>query len=66
MGYGPTAAGTIRVNYEKYLYPYEIFLAKNGKMDVRVCVCLRVCVFACVCVCVCVCVHGGLKLKESG
>ena len=39
MGYGPTAAGTIRVNYEKYLYPYEIFLAKNGKMDVRVCVC---------------------------
>ena len=56
MGYGPTAAGTIRVNYEKYLYPYEIFLTKNGKMDVRVCVC----------VCVCVCVHGGLRLKESG
>ena len=44
MGYGPTAAGTIRVNYEKYLYPYEIFLAKNGKMDVRVCVCVCVCV----------------------
>ena len=41
MGYGPTVAGTIRVNYEKYLYPYEIFLAKNGKMDV--------CVYVCVC-----------------
>ena len=42
MGYGPTVAGTIRVNYEKYLYPYEIFLAKNGKMDVCVCVCVCV------------------------
>ena len=43
MGYGPTVAGTIRVNYEKYLYPCEIFLAKNGKMDVRMRVCVCVC-----------------------
>ena len=35
MGYdNPTVAGSIRANYEKYLYPYEIFLVKNGKVQV--------------------------------
>ena len=36
LGYGPTVAGSIRVNYEKYLYPYEIFLAKSGQLEVCV------------------------------
>jgi len=28
-------AGSIRVNYEKYLYPYEIFLAKSGQLELK-------------------------------
>ena len=32
-----TVAGSLRVNYEKFLYPYEIFLVSNGqlKLDVK-------------------------------
>ena len=33
MGYeGVGVAGSIRQNYEKYLYPYEVFLAKRGNL----------------------------------
>ena len=36
MGYdGIGVAGSIRTNYEKYLYPYEVFLAKQGSLKVR-------------------------------
>ena len=28
-------ASSLRTNYEKYLYPYELFQAKNGKLKVR-------------------------------
>ena len=35
MGYeGVGVAGSIRQNYEKYLYPYEIFLAKRENLTV--------------------------------
>ena len=30
-----TVASSLRVNYERYLYPYELFLVKNGKIEVR-------------------------------
>lgn len=39
VGYSSlTVAGSLRVNYERYLYPYELFLVKNGKLEVRGCV----------------------------
>ena len=28
-------AGSIRQNYEKYLYPYEVFLAKRDSLQVQ-------------------------------
>ena len=35
LGYsGAGVAGSIRQNYEKYLYPYEVFLAKRGNLTV--------------------------------
>ena len=30
-----TVAGSLRVNYEKFLYPYEIFLVSNGQLKVH-------------------------------
>lgn len=36
MGYTlPTVATSLRVNYERFLYPYELFLVKQGKLEVR-------------------------------
>ena len=35
MGYDNlTVSGSLRMNYEKYLYPYELFQAKNAGLDV--------------------------------
>ena len=30
-----TVAGSLRVNYERYLYPYERFLVKMGKLELK-------------------------------
>ena len=30
-----TVAGSLRVNYERYLYPYERFLIKTGKLELK-------------------------------
>ena len=30
-----TVAGSLRVNYERYLYPYERFLVKTGKLELK-------------------------------
>lgn len=29
-----TVAGSLRINYEKFLYPYEIFQVKNEQLKV--------------------------------
>lgn len=30
-----TVAGSLRANYERYLYPYERFLVKIGKLELK-------------------------------
>ena len=30
-----TVASSLRVNYERYLYPYERFLVKTGKLELK-------------------------------
>ena len=30
-----TVSGSLRVNYEKILYSYEMFMARNGCLEVR-------------------------------
>lgn len=36
MGYSTvTVASSLRVHYERYLFPYELFLLKKGKLEVR-------------------------------
>lgn len=37
MGYeNLTVSGSLRVNYEKILCSYELFMAKNGQLDVSI------------------------------